>query len=105
MARKSNNNASTVKRFDYLDDLIEYEKSLPAGTNLMQTKVGVRIQRGFGDDESEYVVVNDVRLQIPKQGQVEELPIPHAEVLLAKYEQEDRVQEFMEENFRGGAEP
>lgn len=104
MARK-NSNANTVQRFDYLDDLIEYEKSLPAGTNLMQTKVGVRIERGFGNDESEYVVVNDVRLQIPKQGQVEELPIPHAEVLLAKYEQEERTVEFMRENFKGGAEP
>lgn len=94
MARKTN---PEIPYFDALEDMIEYEKSLPEGTDLMNTKVAMRIDRAAKGDESfEYVACNDVRLQIPRRGQVEAIPLPHAELLMEKYEAEMACQEYIE---------
>ena len=94
MARKNN---PELPYFDTLEDMIEYEKSLPEGTDLMNTKVLMRIDRaGKGDESFEYVALNDIRLQIPRKGQVEAVPLPHAELLMQKYEAEIACQEFIE---------
>lgn len=94
MARKNN---SETPYFDTLEDMIEYESSLPEGTDLMNTKVQMRIDRApKGDESFEYVALNDIRLQIPRKGQVETLPLPHAELLMQKYEAEIVAQEYAE---------
>lgn len=50
-----------------------------------------------GETESEYVCVNDRRFLIPKDGTMQELPRPIAEVLEEKYRAEEEADAYIEE--------